>query len=394
MADNATPHTPLSNLSRRHTPPGARPGTLIADPRSRPPTIHVIGYSVENIQESDGAGLDELAAAVGKFPITWVDVVGLGDVETIRKLGDIFNIHRLALEDIVNLHQRPKVEAYEDHIFIVTRIPHTGAHLATEQISLILGKDHILTFQETPGDCFDPVRHRIRTSQGRIRESGCDYLAYALLDAAIDSFFPVLEDYGERVESLEHVALTDPDPSLIASVHRIKRDFLMLRRAIWPLREMLNVLVRDETKLLSSQTRIYLRDCYDHTVQLMDIVETYREIASGLFEIYHSSVSTKINEIMKVLTIITTLFIPMSFVASLYGMNFDATASPWNMPELGLRYGYPATLLLMSLLAAGMLLYFRSKGWIGRQRKRRRNAHGGRALYRKPKTQTRNSHIA
>jgi len=372
MADIQSIPEPLADLSRRRAPPGARPGTLIADPEARAPTIHVIGYGGAGIEESDIADPAALDEFVGKFPVTWVNVDGVGNVDTIRKLGELFNIHGLALEDIVNLHQRPKAEAYEDHIFIVTRIPHTVPRLDTEQVSLILGRDHILTFQETSGDCFNNVRRRIRAAQGRIRDSGSDYLAYALIDAAIDSFFPVLEDYGEQVEELEQRALTDPDRSLIRSVHRVKRDFLTLRRTIWPLREMLNTMVRDENRLISDQTRIYLRDCYDHTVQLMDVLETYREVASGLFDIYHSSMSTRINEIMKVLTVITTLFIPMSFIASLYGMNFDAKASPWNMPELGWYYGYPASLALMGAIAGGMLLYFRSKGWIGRRRRRPR----------------------
>lgn len=372
MADTEPTSAPLADLSRRRAPPGAQPGTLIAAPEARAPKIHAIGYGVDGIEEADITDPRTLGEIVGKFPVTWVNVVGVGDVDTIRTLGAIFNIHGLALEDIVNLHQRPKAEAYENHIFIVTRIPHMNLTLDTEQVSLVLGKDHVLTFQETAGDCFNNVRQRIRAGQGRIRGSGSDYLAYALIDSAIDSFFPVLEDYGEEVEELEQKALTDPDRSLIRDVHRIKRDFLTLRRTIWPLREMLNALARNESKLISDQTRIYLRDCYDHTVQLMDVLETYREVASGLFEIYHSSVSTRINEIMKVLTIITTLFIPMSFIASLYGMNFDTKASPWNMPELRWYYGYPLSLLAMGLIAGGMLLYFRSKGWIGHRRRQRR----------------------
>jgi magnesium transporter len=311
-----------------------------------------------------------LPALVGRFPVTWINVDGLGDMETIRRLGEIFNIHRLTLEDIVNHHQRPKLETYEDHIYIVTRIPHTNGHLISEQISIILGQNHVLTFQERLGDCFDPVRERLRRKQGRIRALKSDYLTYALLDAATDSFFPVLEIYGERVEALEQQALTAPDPPLIRGIHAVKRDFLTLRRAVWPLREMMNGLIRDETPLISDLTRLHFRDCYDHTVQLMDVIETYREIASGLFDIYHSSISTKINEIMKVLTIITTLFIPMSFIAGLYGMNFDRTASPWNMPELSWYFGYPAALGMMAIAAVGMLFYFRSRGWIG-QRKRR-----------------------
>ncbi len=276
----------------------------------------------------------------------------------------MFNLHGLALEDVVNVHQRPKVEEYADHAFIVTRMIQAGLPPTTEQVSMFLGEGFLLTFQERPGDCFDPVRARLRSSRGQIRDRQADYLAYALLDAVIDGYFPVLETLGERLEVLEDAVTAEPPEAEATQIHEIKRELLLLRRAVWPQREMVNALTRETSPYVTDQTRLYLRDCYDHTIQLMDIVETYREIATGLVDIYLSSVSTRLNEIMKVLTIIATIFIPLGFVAGLYGMNFDASASPWNMPELRWYWGYPVALGVMAAAALGMLYYFYRKGWI------------------------------
>jgi magnesium transporter len=230
---------------------------------------------------------------------------------------------------------------------------------------MFLGANFLLTFQERTGDCFDLVRDRIRRRRGHIRERKADYLAYALLDAVIDGYFPVLEACGERLESLEDAVLDKPSGEQSAQIHEMKRDLLTLRRAIWPQREMINALTRDSSAHVSDQTRVYLRDCYDHTIQLMDMLETYREIASGLVDVYLSSVSARMNEIMKLLTIIATIFIPLGFIAGLYGMNFDTGVSPWNMPELSWRWGYPFALGLMAVVAIGLLLFFRKRGWIG-----------------------------
>jgi magnesium transporter len=313
--------------------------------------------------------VEALAGVVGHWPVTWVDVQGLGDVETVRALGDRFDLHGLALEDVINVHQRPKVELYENHVFIVTRMvggPATdGGGADTEQVAMFLGADFLLTFQERSGDCFEPVRERLRHAGGRIRAARADYLAYTLIDAVIDGYFPVLEGYGERVERLEDAVTARPDAALVAQIHALKRDLLTLRRAIWPQREMVNALIRDESSLVAEPTRLYLRDCYDHAIQLMDMIETYREIASGLVDLHLSSFSARLNEVMKVLTIIATIFIPLSFITGLYGMNFDPSASRWNMPELGWRYGYPFALGLMGVVAIGLLVYFRRKGWIG-----------------------------
>jgi magnesium transporter len=366
----AHPHTKLLRRSihvRKRTPPGASPGTLVVDEAAQHPTIRITTYTADRLKEVDVSSVAEVASLIDDSAVTWVDVQGLGDLETIQELGKIFGIHGLALEDIINAHQRPKVEAYRDHVFIVTRMPVVGGGSATEQISMFLGASFLLTFQERTGDDFEPVRNRLRSAPGgRIRSAKADYLAYALLDAVIDGYFPVLEAYGERVEDLEIEVVTSPQVGLTSRIHEVKRDLLALRRALWPQREMINALIRDEHPGITDQTRTYLRDCYDHTIQLVDVLETYREISSGLIDVYLSSLSARMNEIMKVLTFIATIFIPLGFIAGLYGMNFSPDISPWNMPELTWYYGYPYALSLMAAVVLGMVLYFRSRGWIGK----------------------------
>lgn len=309
--------------------------------------------------------LDDVRRVRQEQPITWVNVSGRGDAELIRQVGQIFGLHPLAMEDLMNLHHRPKVEEYEDHVFLVSQLFAPGPDIVPEQIALFLGKDFVLSFQETPGDCFGPLRERIRQGKGRVRNAGADYLFYGLLDAIVDQYFPVLERYGESLESIEEKVVTTPDSRQIATLHDMKRGLLTIRRAIWPHREMLNAIIRDENPLIADETRIYFRDVYDHTINLMDIVETYREIASGLVDVYISSVSARLNEIMKVLTIISTIFMPLSFIASVYGMNFDRSASAWNMPELGWGFGYLLSLMMMASIAVGLLVFFRLKGWLG-----------------------------
>jgi magnesium transporter len=352
-------------VPRRRTPPGASPGTLVPDPSALPPVIELMAYGKDGVHEQRIEQVDELLQLVGRRPITWVNVQGLGDVELIRRLGEVFDVHQLALEDVVNVHQRPRVDEYEDHLFIVCRMPGPRVGSGSEQISMFLGKDYLLTFQERPGDCFDVVRKRIRRDGTRLRQAGPDYLAYTLLDAVTDSYFPLLEEYGEMVEALEENVLSDPRVPVVRELQDVKRALLGVRRAVWPLRDLFTVLVREDSAFVSEETHVYFRDCYDHVIQLMDVIETYREIASGLVDIYLSSLSARMNEIMKVLTIIATIFIPLGFIASLYGMNFNRDASPWNMPELDWHYGYPYAVGLMIVVAVGLLYYFRRKRWIG-----------------------------
>jgi magnesium transporter len=341
---------------------------LIAPSESPFPAIDIIAYGPDDILEMSNVDIGEVRRIRSKYQVTWVNVAGRGDVDLIREIGKVFGLHKLAMEDVMNLHHRPKVEEYDDHVFLVSQMCSSETDVTTEQVALFLGADYVLSFQERPGDCFDPLRNRIRVAKGRIRNATADYLFYALLDAIIDDYFPVLERYGETLEEIEDAVVSEPGNRHITALHDMKRELLAVRRAIWPHREMINTIVRDENPLVSDETRIYLRDVYDHTIHLIDIVETYREIASGLVDVYISSVSAKLNEIMKVLTIIATIFMPLSFVASIYGMNFDRSASAWNMPELGWRFGYVFALAIMAFTAGGFLYYFRLRGWLGQRR--------------------------
>jgi magnesium transporter len=339
---------------------------LIVDPESPHPVIRVFAYGPDEVVEQEISEPQRVRDFLDKWPVLWVDVEGLGDVETIRALGEIFGLHRLALEDVLNVHQRPKIEQYGNYCFIVTRMVSLGEHLETEQLNIFLGQNFVLTFQEgRPGDCLDLIRERIRQKRGRIREAGLDYLAYALLDAVIDCYFPILEEYGERLEAFEDAILTSPNSDTIARIHEVKRNLLTLRRALWPQREIFNSLLREETPFVIHETRLYLRDCYDHVSQLIDLIETYRELGSDLTDVYLSSISNRTNEIMRVLTVIATIFIPLTFIAGVYGMNFNPSVSPWNMPELNWYWGYPFALLLMLIVTVGQLIFFRRRGWLG-----------------------------
>ncbi len=350
---------------RQHAPPGASPGTLTIDPEAPRPLVRIVAYGPDSISEQKVQDLESIRGLLEKYPVTWVNVDGLGDASTISKIGEIFSLHRLSLEDVVNVHQRPKVEQYPAYYFIVARMAEVGERLGTEQLSLFLGKKFVLTFQERYGDCFDPVRERIRKGSNKIRNSGPDYLAYAVLDAFIDNYFPFLEHLGERLETLEDEVILQPDTQTIAQIHKIKRDLLTMRRAVWPLRDALNSLIRESSTLFTDDTRLYLRDCYDHTIRLIDLLETYREVSTGLTDIYLSSLSNRLNEVMKVLTIFSATFIPLTFIAGVYGMNFNSDRSPWNMPEVNWKWGYPFALVLMAAVAIVMLIYFRRKGWLG-----------------------------
>jgi magnesium transporter len=354
-------------VHKRRSAPGAAPGLLVRDSSAAATTIAAItfrsGVPGSGFREVKPASVADLPALAATGGMLWFDLVGLADHDAIQTVAAQFGLHPLAVEDITNTHQRPKAEVYDDSLFIVFRMLAPGGSVEGEQVSMVVGRHHVLTFQERPGDCFEPVRDRLRRGKGRLRELGPDYLAYALLDAAIDGFFPALEGMGEEIERLEDEVVLAPGAGHVERLHHLRRELLVLRRAIWPLRELVNALLRDETATITGATRPYLRDAYDHTVQLMDIVETYREIASGLLDVYLSSQSAKLNEVMKVLTIIATIFMPMSFVASLYGMNFD-TDHPWNMPELGWPFGYAFALGIMAMIALVLLWWFRKNGWL------------------------------
>jgi magnesium transporter len=359
--------SPVRRRKRKSTrgPVGAPPGTLTIHPDALPSRASVITYDTAEVTEQVLSDLGVLTKMRERHRVTWVDTVGLGGEALIRGLGDALELHPLALEDVVHTHQRAKLDAYPGTLFLVLNMPSLREDaLDLEQISIFIAKDFVATFQEREGDCFEPVRNRIRQARGRLRTSGPDYLGYALLDAVVDSYFPLLERYGERLEELEDRVLEDPTAALVSEVHAIKRELASIRRAVWPLREAVSMLLRDESPLITADTRLYLRDAYDHTIQVVELVESQREVASGLLDVYLSSVSNRMNEVMKVLTIIATIFIPLGFVAGLYGMNFDTSVSPWNMPELSWPWGYPAALAIMASIAIGMLTYFRRKRWI------------------------------
>jgi len=355
-----------TSRQRRRTAPGAPPGTLKVDPLAPPPIIKVIGFGPQGMTEAEILTVDQIFDTLGRFPVTWINVDGLGDANVIQRLGELFHIHPLALEDVVNVHQRAKLEHYPEHQFLVFHQVELTQVLRTEQISLFFGKNYVITFQEETGDCLEPVRDRIRNAVGLIRSSGPDYLSYAILDASVDHYFPVLEHYGEQLEDLEQQIISSPETTTMNEIHEIKRNLLTLRRKIWPLRDALNVLVRDPVPQVTDMTRVYLRDCYDHVMRIIDLLEMYRELGSDLLEFQLSSVSYKINEVMRVLTVIATIFIPLTFIAGVYGMNFDPDSSPLNMPELRWYWGYPFAMGLMSAVAIGLLLFFYRRGWLGR----------------------------
>lgn len=326
--------------------------------------MEVIAYGAGELFEQTMTSVAEILKLRGRYPVIWINVNGLGDTALIESLGMHFGLHRLALEDVVNTHQRPKVDVYDDSLFVVARMADLHLRAVTEQLSLFIGKDFVLTFQEEAGDCWQTLRARLRQQAGRLRNAGPDYLAYALLDSVIDAYFPVLEQLGERIDLLENQVVEDASRRSLDELHSIKGELIMLRRAVWPHREALASLARDPTPLISDATRLYLRDCYDHVIQIADLVETYRELAADLRDLYMSAVSNRINETMRVLTIIATLFIPITFIASIYGMNFDPKASSLNMPELQWKWGYPAALGSMVLVTIALLIYFRRRGWM------------------------------
>lgn len=367
-------HHKVRKAFRRQSSPGAEPGVIRVDPEAPRTQLRVLSFGPDDLEESEVRDVEALAAIAGRRPVTWVDVEGLGDADTLARIGTLFGLHPLAMEDVVNVHQRPKVESYGDHLFIVARmLSITDGQVEGEQVSVFLGRNVVLTFQERPGDCLEPVRTRIRRAQSSIRRQGADHLAYAVLDALIDGYFPVLESLGDRMEALEEEILQSPSTDDVAAVHQVKRDLLAVRRAAWPLRDALSTMIRDPSELVQPETRVFLRDCYDHCVQVIDTLETFREIASALMDAYMSAISHRMNEVMKVLTLIATIFIPLTFVAGVYGMNFD-TDSPWNMPELKWRYGYVAFWALIAVTTLTMVLVFRSRGWIERRAMSRRRS--------------------
>lgn len=353
---------------RRPLPLGGMPGAIQVDPQAPTSVVTVIGYGAGDFVENHQATLSDIQDCLAKNSVTWVNVEGLGDAELLRGLTELFNLHPLAVEDVVNLHQRAKVENYEQTHFIITQMVELREVIETEQLSLFLGKNFVVCFQEAPGpDCLEPVRDRLRKNLGLIRHRGPDYLLYSILDAVIDHYFPVLEAYGERLDELEQEIVLRPNLGSMARIHEIKRELLFLRRLIWPQRDALSILVRDPIPEIQDETRVYLRDCQDHVMRIIDLLETYREIGSDLMDLQLSSMGNRTNEIMRVLTVISTIFLPLTFIVGVYGMNFDPKQSPWNMPELEWRFGYPIVWGVMIGIAVWMLLFFKRRGWLGKR---------------------------
>jgi magnesium transporter len=341
---------------------GAPPGTLSVGPGAKAPTLRLLAYGPSALDERRIGNVSEIQR--GTAPVTWVDVEGTGDAETFRQLGELFGLHPLALEDAIHLHQRPKVDEYGATAFIALRMPASGEHLELEQLGIFLGHDFVVTVVNRDNPCLEVIRERLRQARGRVRNAGADYLAYAIADAVVDSYFPLFERYSDLLDQVESQIPQLVDRRGVAEIYAVRHDLHALRRILWPTREAIAQLARGEGGPITPETRTFLRDCHDHTIQLLDLLEGCRDLAASLMELHASSVSLRMNEVMKVLTLIATIFIPLSFITGLYGMNFDTSVSPLNMPELHWRHGYPFALGLMLLTAGGLLGYFWRKGWL------------------------------
>jgi len=357
-------------FKKHYAAPGSAPATLatLKSPhQAEKPTIRLMEYEPAGVVEKQIASAADLPPFTADGKIRWLDIEGLGDTALFQALGEKYALHPLALEDALHVGQRPKMEPYENHLFVVAQMVYRDQKLRMcgEQVSMFVCRNFLITIQEEIGtDVFDPVRDRIRAGRGYIRKLGADYLCYALLDAIIDHCFPILEDLGEALEEIEDEVLERPQTSCIAKLHAHKRTLTQLRRFVWPERDVCNALLHDESGIVSPQTKIFLRDAYDHTVQIMDLIESYRDVVTGLTEMYLSSVGMRTNEIMRVLTVLSAIFIPLTFVAGLYGMNFDREDGWWNMPELHQPWGYLACLALMAVITVGQIIFFKRKKWL------------------------------
>jgi magnesium transporter len=342
---------------------GLIPGTLvhIGERKIEKVRIRIIDYDETQLEEKEVETVEECFPFKDKPTISWINIDGLHDVEVVEKIGKQFGLHPLILEDIVHTGQRPKLEDFENHIFVVLKMLYYDQEkkeLEAEQVSLIFGENFVISFQERVGDIFEPLRERIRRNKGRVRKAGADYLAYALIDSIVDNYFVILEQLGEKIEDAEQELAIDPTVETLQSIRAFKKEMIFLRKSIWPLRDVVNSLERGESSLINESTLIYLRDVYDHTIQIIDTVESYRDMLSGMLDVYLSSISNKMNEVMKVLTIFAAIFIPLTFVAGVYGMNFSF------MPELGWQWGYFGVLLVMAAIGAALIVYFRRKRWL------------------------------
>jgi magnesium transporter len=373
-------------VSARSRKLGLPPGTLVhlGEKKADKAVVTVVDFDESQLTEATADRVEACVAFRDRPTVTWVNVDGIHDVEMVEKIGTCFGIHPLVLEDVVNTGQRIKVEDFGDYLFMVFRTADAdgpGGRTDTDQLSLILGANFVLTFQEKANPLFAPIRERLRNEKTRMRKAGADYLAYALIDLVVDHYFAVLEKLGDRIEVLERELVEQPTQSTFGAIYAIKREMLLLRKAVWPLRELVGGLSRGESPLIRDTTQVYLRDVHDHAIQIIDTTETFRDILSGFVDVYLSSVSNRMNAVMKVLTIIATIFMPLTFLAGLYGMNFRY------MPELQWRWGYPAALVVMAVTALGMTWFFVRKGWIWENRTPRRAGRSAAAPHKKKERQ-------
>jgi magnesium transporter len=348
--------------------PGTAPGQLTVSPLSHPSQVFLIGYGPEGYVEHSCENIDEIEQFLSAWPVVWVNVIGLGSLDTIEKVGAQFGLDRLLLEDVLDTNHRQKIEYYENYIFTIIKGGMHTEQFESEQISIILKKNVVIVFEEKPGSSFNQVRERVRRGTGRIRQHGTDYLYYALLDEVIDKYFPILDKLNHQLAAIEEEVMVNnqhtSDKDTIQQIHHAKSDLLLLHRTIWPISDIISMIMREETPLITKGTRNFLRDCYDHSIQANELTQFYRDTASGLLNTFLAYEGHKTNEIIKVLTLVTALFIPLNFVASIYGMNFSPDVSPLNMPELRWYFGYPFAMGLMLLVAAVMLFFFKRRGWL------------------------------
>lgn len=348
---------------RRNKPAGSSPGSVVyvGSEKTAPVSITRICYSSLGAQAPVIVTAADCRPEPGQTGVVWYTIDGVHDIEILKRLGENFGLHPLVVEDIGNTTQRPKLEAFEGYYFLAAKMityDSKAARVNTEHISLVYGEGYVLLFLQDPGDLFAPIRSRIESGKGRIRSNGSDYLVYAIIDAVVDYYFHVLEEVGERLERLEDEVVVRPTIGTLRAIHHMKRELIALRRSIWPMREVVNAMIRDESSFVSSGVKIFLRDLYDHTVHVIDSVETMRDIITGTLDIYLSSVSNRLNEVMKVLTVMSSIFIPLTFIVGIYGMNFHY------MPELEWRWGYPAVWVAMLSISFALLILFKRKRWM------------------------------
>jgi magnesium transporter len=357
----------MSYFEKTYHPPGTAPGTLVSHAGAdlEAVNLRLIDFTESNFLEKELATADECQAYLSKDSITWIHMQGPMRADTIRNIGNIFKLHPLSLEDVLNKGQRPKVEEFDGLLFLIMSMPTiNNGNISIEQVSIFMGENYIISFHGGDTDPFDPLRNRLRQKSGRIRSLKQDYLLYAIIDIIIDQGYPILERLGETIENIEETLLNaSAQQTTLGEIHQIRHKLVLLRRNLWPQREAVNSLLRGENTLFNEDTFVYLRDCYDHTIQILDLIENYREMAASLIDIYISSTSYRLNEIMRVLTIIATIFIPLTFIVGVYGMNFSHPDSPWAMPELHWYYGYPMVWGVMIAVLIGMVVYFKRKDW-------------------------------